>query len=73
MKALFWIGVVVLILGIGSLVVPIPHTDRESLTVGGVSLGVEATHQEKLSPALSAVMIVGGLGAMAAGRRGSSS
>jgi len=69
MKALFWVGLVMLILGIASLVVPIPHTDRESLTVGSVSLGVEAQHQENLSPALSGVMILGGLGAMAAGRR----
>ncbi len=67
--ALFWIGLVVLILGIASLVVPIPRTDRETLTVGGVSLGVEAQHQEKVSPALSGVMILGGLVAMAAGRR----
>ena len=66
---LFWIGLVVLILGIGSLFIPIPHTDREALTVGGVSLGIEAKHQEKLSPGLSAVMILGGLGAMAVGRR----
>jgi hypothetical protein len=59
---------VVLILGIVSLVVPIPHSEREGLTVGGVSLGVETRHDEKLSPALSAVMILGGLGAMVAGK-----
>jgi hypothetical protein len=69
MKVLFWIGLVVLILGIASLIVPIPHTDREGLTVGDVSIGVEAKHTEKVSPALSAVMILGGLGAMAVGRR----
>jgi hypothetical protein len=68
-KALFWIGLVVLILGIASLAVPIPHTNRERLTVGDVSIGVEAKHTEKVSPALSAVMILGGLGAMAVGRR----
>ena len=66
MKALFWIGLVVLILGIVSLVVPIPHSEREGVTVGGVSLGVETRHEEKVHPALSAVMILGGLGAMAA-------
>lgn len=69
MKVLFWIGLVVLILGIASLVVPVPHTDREGVTVGDVSIGVEAKHTEKVSPALSAVMILGGLGAMAVGRR----
>jgi hypothetical protein len=72
MKALFWIGLVVLILGLASLVVPIPHREREGISVGGVSLGVETRHEEKVHPALSAVMILGGLGAMAAGKRRSS-
>ena len=72
MKALFWIGLVVLILGVVSLVVPIPHSEREGVSVGGVSFGVETRHEEKLSPALSAVMILGGLGAMAAGKGRSS-
>jgi hypothetical protein len=69
MKALFWIGLVVLILGLASLVVPIPQREREGISVGGVSLGVETRHEEKIHPALSAVMILGGLGAMAAGKR----
>lgn len=69
MKALFFIGLVVLILGLVSLVVPIPRGERQGLTVGGVSLGVETHHEEKVSPALSAVMIVGGLVAIAAGKR----
>ena len=69
MKALFWIGLVVLILGLASLVVPIPNREREGISVGGVSLGVETRHEEKVHPALSAVMILGGLGAMAAGKR----
>ena len=49
MKTLFFIGLVVLILGIVSLVVPIPRTEREGLTVGGVSLGVDTRHEEKVS------------------------
>ena len=68
MKALFFIGLLVLILGIASLVVSIPQSEREGVKVGGVSLGVETRHQEKVHPALSAVMILGGLGAMAAGK-----
>jgi hypothetical protein len=68
MKALFFVGLVVLILGIVSLVVPIPHSEREGISVGGVSLGVTTRHEEKVHPALSAVMILGGLGAMAAGK-----
>jgi NAD/NADP transhydrogenase beta subunit len=74
MKALFGIGFVVLILGLASLVVPIPQREREGISVVGVSLGVETRHvetrhEEKVHPALSAVMILGGLGAMAAGKR----
>ena len=36
--------------------------------MGGVSLGVETRHEEKIPPALSAVMMLGGLGAMAVGK-----
>ena len=72
MKALFFIGLVVLILGIVSLVVPIPRSERGGIEVGGVSLGVETRREEKVHPALSAVMILGGLGAMAASKGRSS-
>ena len=68
MKALFFVGLIVLILGLVSLVVPIPHNERDGISVGGVSLGVETRHEEKVHPALSAVMILGGFGAMFAGK-----
>ena len=68
MKALFWIGLVVLILGVASLIVPFPQRERSGVTVGGVSLGVETRHEEKIAPILSAVMILGGLGAIVAGK-----
>jgi hypothetical protein len=69
MKALFFIGLVVLILGIVSLVVPIPRSEREAISIGGVSLGVDIRHEEKVHPAVSAVMILAGFVAMAAGKR----
>jgi hypothetical protein len=68
MKALFWIGMVVLILGIVSLVVPIPRNERQGFKAGGVSVGVETRHEEKVSPFVSAVMILGGVGTMVAGK-----
>jgi len=67
-KALFWIGLAVLILGIVSLVVPVPRSEREGFTAGGISVGVETRHQEKVSPFVSAVMILGGIGTMVAGK-----
>jgi hypothetical protein len=67
-KALFFIGLAVLILGIVSLAVPIPSSERENVSVGRFSIGVVTSHEDKLHPALSAVMILGGLGAMVAGK-----
>lgn len=69
MKALFPIGLIVLILGIASLFVPIPQKDRAGIDVGGVSLGVETTSREKVSPIVSGVMIVAGAALMIAGQR----
>jgi len=68
MKTLFWIGLVVLILGFASLVVPIPSNERQGVEAGGVSIGVEVQTEEKVSPILSAVMILGGAGLMIAGK-----
>jgi hypothetical protein len=67
-KVLFWIGMAVLILGIVSLVVPIPRNDREGFKAGGVSFNVETRHEEKVSPFVSAVMILGGVGMLVAGK-----
>ena len=68
MKALMWIGSVVLILGIGSLVVPIPRNEHDGVKVGGLSIGVETRHDEKVAPIVSAMLILGGAGLMIAGR-----
>lgn len=68
MKALFWIGMVALVLGIVSLIVPIPRSEREGFKVGGLSVGVETRHEEKVSPFVSAVIILGGAGMMFAGK-----
>jgi hypothetical protein len=68
MKPLFWIGLVLLTLGVGSLFVPISRTERDGISVGGVSIGINTRHDEKAPPAASAVMILGGVGLMIAGR-----
>ena len=68
MKPLFWVGLVLLILGVASLLVPIPRNQREGVKVGGVSIGIETRHDEKTPPVVSAVMILGGVGLMIAGR-----
>lgn len=69
MKILFWIGVVVLVLGLASLVVPIPQTEKEGVKAGGISLEVQTKHSETVSPIVSAVMILAAAGMMIAGKR----
>ena len=68
MKPLFLIGLVVLILGFVSLVVPIPSSERAGIQAGDVSIGVTTSTEEKVSPIVSAVMILGGAGLMIAGK-----
>jgi hypothetical protein len=68
MKAIFWIGLLLLILGLASFVVPIPRTGRDSVSAGGITLGVETRHQETVSPMISAVLLLGGAGLIIAGR-----
>jgi len=69
MKPLFAVGLVILILGIASLFVPLPKKERAGLEVGGVSLGVETTHKETVSPIVSGVLILAGAAMMIAGKR----
>jgi len=69
MKMLFWIGLVVLVLGIVSLFVPIPRNQREGFKAGGISIGFETHHSERLSPIVGGVMILAGAGMMIAGKK----
>lgn len=69
MKALFGIGLVVLILGIVSFFVPIPRQENHGIKVGDAKIGVQTQHSEHLSPVLSVVVVIVGAGLMIAGKR----
>lgn len=68
MKALFWIGLAALVLGLVLLVVPIPRTERGGIRVGDMSVGVETQHQDKVPAIVCAVIILGGAGMMIVGK-----
>jgi len=68
MKILLWVGLGVIVLGLLSLVVPIPHSEREGFSAGGVSVGIQTQHSETVSPIISAVLILGGAGMMIAAK-----
>ena len=67
MKPLFWVGLVVLILGIASFVVAVPQRETHGIKVGDASVGVTTKSSEKVSPviggllcAVGAVLMIGG-------------
>jgi hypothetical protein len=72
MKILFYVGLILIVLGIASLVVPVPHTEREGIKVGNTNLGVQTTHSERVSPTISIVLIAGGIALSIAGARAKS-
>lgn len=67
MKALFSVGLVVLVLGLALLIVPIPHNDKQGISAGDLSVGIDVRHDEKVSPIIGAAMILVGVGLMIAG------
>jgi hypothetical protein len=68
MKALFGVGLVVLILGILSFFVPFPKTEDHGIKVGDSRIGVQTQHNEHLPLAASVVLVVVGAGLMIGGK-----
>lgn len=69
MKGLALAGVVVLILGILSFFVPMPHSEHHGVSVGDAHVGITTEHDEKVPVALSVVLVVVGAGLLIAGRK----
>jgi hypothetical protein len=68
MKLLFALGLILVVLGILSLVVPIRQTEHHGMNAGGVSVGIDTHHSETVAPIVSAVLILGGVGFAVAGK-----
>jgi hypothetical protein len=69
MRALLWVGLLVLILGVASLFVAIPRTEKQGFKAGDIDIGVQTRHSERVPPVVSAVLIAGGIALMIAGGR----
>jgi hypothetical protein len=67
MKGLLIAGLLLVVLGIASLAVPIPGSETEGIKIGDGNIGVQTTHSERVSPMISAVLIVGGIALAIAG------
>ena len=69
MKALLLVGVLLMVLGILSFFVPVPHSERHGVDLGDAHIGVTTQHDEKVATAVSIVLVVVGAGLMIAGRK----
>jgi hypothetical protein len=72
MKMSLYAGLLLIVLGIASLVVPIPHSEKQGIKIGDANIGVQTTHSERVSPVISVVLIAGGIVLGLAGARSSS-
>jgi hypothetical protein len=70
MKMFLYAGILLVVLGIASLVVPIPSSEKQGIKIGDTNIGVQTTHSEKVSPIVSAALIGGGIALAFAGSRG---
>ena len=69
MKALLLVGVLLMVLGILSFFVPVPHSEHHGVNLGDAHIGVTTEHDEKVAPAVSIALVVIGAGLMIAGRK----
>ncbi len=69
MKALPLVGVLLLVLGVLSFVVPIPSREDHSVKIGDAKIGVQTESSQKLPPAVGIVLLAGGVVALVLGLR----
>lgn len=69
MKGLAVVGILLLVMGLLSFVVPVPHREDHSVKIGSAKVGVETDHSEKLPPAVGVVLLAGGVVALTFGSR----
>ena len=73
MRILLCAGLLLIVLGIASLVVPIPRNESQGIKFGGANISLETSHKERVPPVISAVLIAGGTALAIAGTRTRSS
>lgn len=63
------IGVLLLVLGVLSFVVPLPHQEKHGIKVGDAKFSIQTESTEKLPSAVGIVLVGGGVVALILGLR----
>ena len=69
MKALPIVGVLLIVLGVLSFVVPVPHQEKHGIKVGDAKFSIRTENSEKLPPAVGIILVGGGVVALILGLR----
>jgi hypothetical protein len=69
MKPIALVGVLLLVLGMFSFVVPVPRKEDHGVKIGDTKIGEQTENSEKLPPAVGAVLLAGGVLALVLGSR----
>jgi drug/metabolite transporter (DMT)-like permease len=69
MKTISWVGLILLVLGVLSFVVPVPHSENHGVKVGDASVGITTKSNEKLPPVVGGILCLVGAVIMVAGAR----
>jgi len=67
MKAVRFVGILLLLLGVLSFVVPVPRREDHSVKIGDTRFGVQTETSEKLPPAVGIVLVAAGVVVVVAG------
>ena len=69
MKGITWLGALLVLLGLLSFVVPVPHHEDHGIKIGDTKIGVQTEQSERVAPWVSAVLLGGGILTIVAGSR----
>jgi hypothetical protein len=69
MKSLSLVGVLLLVLGVLSFFISIPHRENHGLKIGDTKIGVQTESSEKLPSTVGVVLLAGGALALVLGSR----
>jgi hypothetical protein len=68
-KALSFVGALLLILGILVFVVPVPHKERHGVKLGDSDFSIQTESSDRLPPAVGFILVGGGVVALILGLR----
>ena len=69
MKALPLAGILLIVLGVLSFLVPLPHHEKHGVSLGDARFSVQTEHSELLPSAVGVILIGGGVVALVLGLR----